>query len=195
MKPEITKENLEKIIKESVSLGEVIRKLNFHNNKKGYSKIRNLIKDFNLDTSCLCVNSSLSNSRRLYPKITKECPVCKTPFIAEFGNPREKQTCSWGCSNKFFAHKRAKDENLKQYRTICFRFWKKECLICKFKEVVEVHHFDENHSNNEPKNLIPLCANHHQMIHTNKWKEKLQKEVTEKINGKEGVMKPFGSGS
>ena len=36
------------------------------------------------------------------------------------------------------------------------------CCICQ-TPYVQIHHIDENPSNNDPDNLIPLCPNHHAM--------------------------------
>ena len=38
--------------------------------------------------------------------------------------------------------------------------------ICGENKIVSVHHFDENHENNNPENLVPLCPTHHQYIHS-----------------------------
>jgi len=32
--------------------------------------------------------------------------------------------------------------------------------------IVEAHHLDEDKTNNDPSNLIPLCPNHHQYWHS-----------------------------
>ena len=31
---------------------------------------------------------------------------------------------------------------------------------------MDVHHFDHNHSNNDPTNLVPLCGTHHGYMHS-----------------------------
>ncbi len=54
----------------------------------------------------------------------------------------------------------------------------KKCLLCDFDKSIHIHHFDENKNNNDIKNLIPLCPNHHALIHILKYK----KEVKEEIN-------------
>ena len=62
------------------------------------------------------------------------------------------------------------------HRTICFTYHKKECIICKEQNIVTVHHYDENHLNNDPSNLIPLCPTHHQYVHS-RFKDLVIKEV------------------
>ena len=104
----------------------------------------------------------------------KECVKCGTIYPY---NGREKtkafkesKFCSRSCAN---SRQDWWNENATNYRTIAFQTWKKECAICGFNKVVEVHHLDENHNNNDPDNLIPLCPNHHQMLHS-KWKEEVE---------------------
>lgn len=52
------------------------------------------------------------------------------------------------------------------YRELCFRHHEKKCVVCGEEKVVSVHHIDEDHSNNDPKNLVPLCPTHHQYVHS-----------------------------
>ncbi len=96
------------------------------------------------------------------PTYTKECPVCETTFETKV----EKQiTCGYSCSNTFFNGK-VRNTNLINYRSICFRHHKKECIVCGETKIVEAHHYDGNRENNLPSNLIPLCPNHHQYYHS-----------------------------
>lgn len=82
--------------------------------------------------------------------------------------------CSRSCSNN-----RADwwKENAIRYRTIAFHHYKKECALCLFDKVVDIHHIDENRENNEPKNLVPLCPNHHKMVHLKKYKQEIQQAI------------------
>ena len=52
------------------------------------------------------------------------------------------------------------------YRSTCFLHHKKECIICGEKNIVAVHHMNENKNDNRPENLIPLCPTHHQYVHS-----------------------------
>ena len=59
------------------------------------------------------------------------------------------------------------------YRTIALNNHEKKCVVCGFDKVVAIHHIDENKKNNDPTNLIPLCPNHHEMVHNNNWKQEV----------------------
>lgn len=59
------------------------------------------------------------------------------------------------------------------YRDICFKSKKHECVYCGEKELVDVHHLDEDKTNNVIENLIPLCPTHHRYMHTKRLKQKV----------------------
>jgi len=110
--------------------------------------------------------SSISKHEKscyLNPINKKLCPVCDNPIK----NFKDNKTCSCKCARKYFAKQYKKygrkGKNL-TYRTICFDNHNKVCIICGEKNIVEVHHYDKNHENNEPSNLIPLCPTHHRYI-------------------------------
>lgn len=53
------------------------------------------------------------------------------------------------------------------YRLLAFRSYPHECEICgysEFEDILEVHHIDEDRSNNNLSNLIILCPNCHKLI-------------------------------
>lgn len=180
----LTKEELEEIVKDSVSFYEVLRKIKLPNNGTGQRKTKKLIQDFGIDTSHFSFRASVEKFHRKYKLIKKNCPACGKEFQASEGSPDEKQTCSYGCSNTYFAHLRNKPERHTNYRTICFKNWKKECVVCGFDKVVEVHHLDHNHSNNDKHNLVPVCPNHHQMLHTNKWAKDTRQEILKLVESR-----------
>ena len=163
---------MENIIKESKTISEAIRNLFGYDNGKSRKKFYDLISEKNIDIKHLKVRLPK------YETIKKNCPVCGNEFETKLGNKREKTTCSYKCSNTFFRSGKLnpnwKDDS---YRSTCFEYHKKECVICGENKIVAVHHYDENHYNNEPKNLIPLCPTHHQYVHS-----KYKDEVMDKIN-------------
>lgn len=117
-----------------------------------------------------CLNSfTLANinkhekSCKCNPKniILKECPVCKNP------HSKSGVTCSYSCSNTYFRSS-INNPNWKidTYRTTCWHYHTKKCVVCNEEKIVEVHHYNHNHSDNRPENLVPLCPTHHQYLHS-----------------------------
>lgn len=120
----------------------------------------------------------LDNAFRMKIYEIRVCPVCDSSF--EVRKTEAKITCSYGCSNTHFrsginngSHSKAladedKSKNSQRnYRTICFHYHDKKCVVCNEDKIVAVHHYDENHYNNNPENLIPMCPTHHQYMHSN----------------------------
>lgn len=126
------------------------------------------------------------NDRRFGPirDHLKTCELCSNPFVWT-GRQHTKafeqaKFCSKRCANTHNVQQhwgRTATPRSQRYRRICFRHHPKCCAICGFDRVVEVHHFDENHRNNDPRNLVPLCPNHHQMGHMNRWKDHIREKV------------------
>jgi hypothetical protein len=106
------------------------------------------------------------------------CPICNSP-IKDYKNTT---TCSQQCGQKFFKKKFKKIRETRDmgwvkelyggykqsYINICFKYHDRKCIICGEDIIVAVHHYDGNHNNNDPRNLIPLCMNHHMYIHSTK---------------------------
>jgi hypothetical protein len=179
----MTKKEFETIVKTSVSKSEVCRKLGMHPNGQGLKRLKELVEQYSVDTRHFSHKAAINKFNRKWEVITKPCPVCNTLFETKKNHPREKFTCSHSCSNTHFAIRRNNPKNWKNYRTICFKHWEKKCILCGFDKVVEVHHLDYNNKNNNKDNLVPVCPNHHQMIHTNEWGEQTVNEIKEKLRG------------
>jgi hypothetical protein len=100
----------------------------------------------------------------LNPLVKIDCKVCGSP-IKDYKH--SKGTCSYACSNKFFRsgydNGNWKGEN---YRNIAKIHHEMCCVICNEDKIVAVHHYDGNHDNHVPENLIPLCPTHHQYVHS-----------------------------
>ena len=111
----------------------------------------------------------------LNPKNKRTCVVCDEP-IKDYKN--SKGTCSHSCSNKFFRHLRNKPEKYSNYRTICWEHHEKVCIVCGEDKIVAVHHVNEDHNDNRPENLVPLCPTHHQYVHS-KYKDEVQPIIDE----------------
>lgn len=109
------------------------------------------------------------------PANQKECPVCHTV------HSKSGVTCSYSCSNSYF---RGGENNPNwsgnNYRKICFDNHGKKCIVCGEEKILSVHHINENHDDNRPENLVPLCPTHHQYVHS-KYKEEVQPYIDEFI--------------
>lgn len=104
----------------------------------------------------------------------KICRCCGKDFIFK-GRVKTKayesaKFCSRSCANN---RQSWWNDNATHYRTIAFQHHEEKCVVCGFDKIVAVHHIDENRQNNDPSNLIPLCPNHHEMVHS-KWRAEIQ---------------------
>lgn len=164
---------MEEYMKNSETISEAIKSIYGFDNGTTRRKFYKVVEENNYDISNL-------RSRKLKHKIVaKECPVCNNKFETQVGTKNEKTTCSHSCSNTYFRSgknnpnwKLISDNKDRIYRDICFNYHDKKCVVCGENKIVAVHHYDENHHNNEPSNLIPLCPTHHHYIHS-KWKDEV----------------------
>jgi hypothetical protein len=149
----------QELVSQCHSFAELTRKLGRSPHNRFTHKLRNQLIKSKISFDHFTLNGSVS-------KVLSErvCPICKTPFTPKYDN--EQVTCSYSCSNTYFARKRNKPERYKSYKKICFFHHPKKCIVCGEDKIVEVHHMDENNKNNDPKNLIPLCPTHHQYWHS-----------------------------
>jgi len=127
-------------------------------------------------------NIKRSNSSWIHNIIVEydRCPVCNG-----VKNNLKNYTCSNSCANTYF-RSGINNPNFNEYSPtayvkICFSHHKKECIICGENNIVAVHHYDENHSNDSPENLIPLCPTHHQYFHS-KYRSLIENKVDEYRN-------------
>lgn len=117
------------------------------------------------------------------PKL-RECKRCKRML------PHQAKGLCKGCYNILFHLDKVRAHNLKKRYNLddeTYRKITKECVICGFDKVVDLHHLDHNSQNNSHDNLIGICPNHHRMIHFKTY----QKEVFEILKQK-GFKIPKG---
>lgn len=100
----------------------------------------------------------------LNPQVKRLCVVCSEPI--KNVHVAKQVTCSVSCANKHFRTGPNHGNWKGHYKPTCFHFHKKECVVCGEDKIVAVHHLDENHDNNDPANLIPLCPTHHCYWHS-----------------------------
>ncbi len=144
-------------------------------------------------------NLSSHEKRCMYnPENYIECKECNTHI------EKHLTFCNSSCSAKYnnragkTGYKRMAIDNngihpnkigtLPRYRDICFENYEPKCVICDWDISVEVHHIDSNHENDDVKNLIPLCSNHHIMTRMNEHKDKINKKIYEIVNKKYGAV-------
>lgn len=168
----ISMEITQELVSQCHSFAELTRKLG----RSPHSRINRQLKE-KLTKNKMSFGHFTLNG--VVPKIfpEKTCPICKTPFTPKYEN--EQITCSYSCSNTYFARKR--NPNPKRYTTICWHHHEKKCVVCGENKIVAVHHMDENKKNNDPKNLVPLCPTHHGYWHSryrNLIRDKVEKFLT-----------------
>lgn len=166
-------------IKESASVKEVCIKSGF-----GRKKIVNIINKYNVDISHFDRNGS--KKRKKYTIIEKACKICGTLFFTKHCHPKEKTFCSNKCSalgrdmHPIQKHNIANNiipKHNSYYRDLCFKTFENKCQICFFEKCIEVHHIDGDRKNNIKENLIPLCPNHHMMVHQKKYNYEIQSQI------------------
>lgn len=179
---DLTKLEVIEMINESKTKGEFYTKLGYSD--KPNSRTRKEIK-FILST--LDIDLDYEFKMKVYEY--RICPVCNKEFFER--KIESKITCSYACSNTYFrsginngSHQKAIAEgntnSAKTYRTICFDNHDKSCVVCNESNIVAVHHYDENHHNNDPANLVPMCPTHHSYMHS-KFKHLIEEQVDQYV--------------
>lgn len=171
-------ENYSELVKKCDSKAELCRQIGFPVGTN-YKRINNFIEKHKLNISHFDAGKT---KMRRYDVVEKICPVCKKVFETRKGSNKEKITCSYSCSNTHFRTGEM-NPNWKEssYRSTCFMYHNKECVVCKENKIVDVHHFDEDKKNNSPENLIPLCPTHHGYWHS-RYKGEILDRVVEYRN-------------
>ena len=115
------------------------------------------------------------NDRRFGPVLDhkKICERCEDEFVwtgREKTNSFEKaKYCSRSCSNhrgSGLDWAELRNTELTQYKTICFAHHAKKCVVCDERNIIAVHHHNEDHYDNRPENLVPMCPTHHEYMHS-----------------------------
>ncbi len=148
-----------------------------------------------------CCKSCANNAGR----ITLKCANCKKRFN------REKSKLMSSKSGLYFCKRQCKDQaqklgGIKQimpdhygtsqtsYRKL---FTEEElfCHRCGYKEFtcgVDIHHIDEDKTNNDRKNLIPLCKCCHSALHAGLWQLSGALGIRTPISTVQGSCPPIG---
>lgn len=98
-----------------------------------------------------------------------ECHNCNDEFTVnereKLFPQKERYFCSLQCANATGGKAKREKYGLKQYASIAKSYYEEKCVVCGYNEVIDVHHIDENRQNNDPRNLVILCPNHHALLH------------------------------
>lgn len=124
---------------------------------------------------------------------TKICECCGNTYTftgREKTKAYEKSKfCSRSCANSIGGKAKAEkhhSDDVANYTTVAWRHHEKKCVVCGESNIVAVHHMNENHYDNSPENLIPMCPTHHQYMHS-RYKYLVEDIVKEYIKNKWGV--------
>jgi len=108
--------------------------------------------------------------------------IVKCKNCGEMKRHHAKGYCDYCAVKKLYYHivqragyKKSFGLNLDNYKLLT-----QKCIICGFKEIVDLHHFDEDSKNNILSNLIPLCPNHHKMFHGQRYRDKIVAQIKDK---------------
>jgi hypothetical protein len=127
--------------------------------------------------------------RRNSKNIIVKCDNCKKEIIRN--SRRRSKTglffCGNLCKNRFLAQKRRwmKDETFshRSRKDILFKKSNFGCQRCLYSEdirMLDIHHYDSNHDNNEIENLRILCVWCHNLYHRTKIKIEIPILITKK---------------
>lgn len=102
-----------------------------------------------------------------------ECPVCGIEF-----EQRRSRTCSKKCGAdyKMLNGFKLKAVEATKYQTIAFKSHERRCIVCGERKVLEVHHYNGNHDDDSPENLVPMCPTHHRYMHS-KYRYQIETKV------------------
>jgi len=127
----------------------------------------------------MCLNCYRKYSWKRKKIICKNCK--RERFHKAFG------LCST-CHIKLHHYDKTKNYNYRKYHNVSIELYKektKECVLCGFNKIVDLHHLDKNLKNNNPSNLIGLCPNHYKTLHDCRFSEEIANILKEKgINAK-----------
>ena len=101
----------------------------------------------------------------------EQCAFCgKEVYITPNRKSKSKSGlifCSHGCNASYFNPITKLKDNSSGYRVKAFKEYEHKCAICGWCEderVLEVHHIDEDRTNNDIKNLMILCPICHKYL-------------------------------
>ncbi|MEK6858652.1 MAG: hypothetical protein AABX53_01930 [Nanoarchaeota archaeon] len=88
-----------------------------------------------------------------------------------------------GCYSSVFQIEAVKAYNRRKLHNIDNELYQKittQCILCGFDKIVDLHHLDHNHKNNNSANLVGLCPNHHKMLHHRTFQQEIYEQLIKK---------------
>jgi hypothetical protein len=164
-----TREILEPLVRESVSIAEVCRKLGVADNGGSVSHVARCITKFGIN---------------------------KDHFTGRAHNRGKKNGFSYPLED-YLSNKRPIHSHCLKNRLISEGILPKQCSCCKLthwlgREMsLELHHLDGDHNNNSLSNLRIVCPNCHWTAHDIINQERKQAKIKEKGPDKRGHAKPY----
>lgn len=165
----IEKSQLLELIDQKKSLEGICVSVFGYANGTTHRKLMYSLREYGIDPQKIV--EAFYESKRVHERSECLCPVCGKTFKNILsGKKDEKIVCSRACSNTFFRsgvnNPNWKGGHNSPYRSLCFNNHEKKCVVCDENTIVEVHHYDGNHMNNDVRNLVPLCPTHHKYWHS-----------------------------
>lgn len=130
-----------------------------------------------------CKNKVCPNCRQIESessKIKVKCAYCGKEIVRTKSDLNKNKSgffyCSKECGNLHKNYLRLSSgewDNSNNYRLKAFNNFEHKCSVCGWNEdtdILEVHHYDENHNNNDINNLVILCPICHRKITSHKYR-------------------------
>jgi len=139
---------------------DIMRKLGLKVKPGRVPKIHNQIELFNLD-----ITHFNNDNRRSRYDVARICRICNKSFYTREQGKHTRRCCSLSCTKEYYLKYSTDGIIQGNYRTLCFQFHEKKCVVCENPVKTTVHHYDEDRTHNDPRNLVPICYEHHNGLH------------------------------
>ena len=167
-----------------------------YENRNSIIHVKCLIHNINFDTKYenvardnrahhICPQCQIEDKQS--DKINVECAYCHTIFKKSLSNLDKSRSGLYFCcrEHKDLAQRLESGsrfdiirpnhygkDNIMDYRKTAFKEYQHRCYLCGWNEdedILEVHHINENHNDNNVKNLMILCPICHRKLTSHKY--------------------------